>query len=183
MSDTEQLYERVLVLQCRAGNEVAFAKLIACYQPRLRYYLRQLIRDPDSADDILQDVWIDVFRSLPRLNDISAFPAWIYKIARYRAFREGRKPSLSQLPFESEEVIDAQSDETNLSAENAEYIHVALQSLVSEHREVLMLRFLEEMSYEDIARVIGSPLGTVASRIHHAKLALRAALERTTCHE
>ena len=183
MSDTERLYERVLVLQCRAGNEAAFANLIESYQPRLRYYLRQLLREPDSAEDVLQDVWLDVFRALPRLNNIAAFSAWIYKIARYRALREGRKHTLSQRPLDPEEVIDEQRDEMNLSAENAEYIHVALQRLAEEHREVLMLRFLEEMSYEDIAKVIGCPLGTVASRIHHAKRALRTELERTTCHE
>jgi RNA polymerase sigma-70 factor (ECF subfamily) len=183
MSDTERLYEHVLVLQCRAGDEAAFADLIKAYQPRLRYYLRQLLREPDSAEDILQEVWLDVFRALPRLNNIAAFSAWIYKIARYRAVRAGRKRMLSRRPMEQEEVVDHQTAETSLSTENAEYIHVALQSLAEEHREVLMLRFLEEMSYEDIAKVVGCPLGTVASRIHHAKRALRIALERTTCHE
>src|SRR5688572_5715864 len=108
MSDTEKLYERVLVLQCRAGSEVAFAKLIEIYQPRLRYYVRQLLKEPENTEDILQEVWIDVFRALPRLNNISAFSAWVYKIARYRALRQGRKQSLSQQPLDPEELIDDQ---------------------------------------------------------------------------
>jgi RNA polymerase sigma-70 factor (ECF subfamily) len=180
MSDTEQIYERMLVLQCRAGDEAAFAKLIATYQPRLRYYLRQILKEPDSADDILQDVWLDVFRALPRLQNIAAFPAWIYEIARCRALRAGRKPSIAQQPLNSDVVIDEQIDETNLTAENAEYIHAALQRIAADHREVLVLRFLEQMSYEEIAKVTGCPPGTVASRIHHAKRALRVELERTT---
>jgi RNA polymerase sigma-70 factor, ECF subfamily len=183
MADTEQLYERVLVLRCRTGDEAAFAELIERYQPRLRYYLRQLLRKPDESEDILQEVWFDVFRSLSKLENISAFPAWIYKIARCRALREGRKPSLPHPTVDPEELIDEQADETNLSAENAEYIHAALQELAEEHREILMLRFLEEMNYENIADVIGCPLGTVASRIHHAKRLMRAILERSSCHE
>ena len=173
MSDTEQLYERMLLLRCRTGDETAFAELIAAYQPRLRYYLRQMLREPESAEDILQEVWLDVFRALPRLQNIAAFPAWIYEIARCRALREGRKQSISPQPLDTEVVIDEQIDESNLSAENAEYIHAALQRIAADHREVLILRFLEQMSYEEIAKVTGCPPGTVASRIHHAKRALR----------
>jgi RNA polymerase sigma-70 factor (ECF subfamily) len=97
--------------------------------------------------------------------------------------REGRKQSLPRQPLDPEVLIDELGDDTVLSAENAEYIHAALGKLANEHRDVLMLRFLEAMSYEDIASVIGCPLGTVGSRIHHAKRALRAVLEGTTCHE
>ena len=183
MAHTEQLYERVLVLRCRTGDETAFAELIERYQPRLRYYVRQLLRRPDDTEDILQEVWFDAFRSLPKLEDIAAFPAWIYKIARCRALREGRKPGLMRPTVDPGELIDEHEDETNLAAENAEYIHAALQELAEEHREILMLRFLEEMNYEDIANVIGCPIGTVASRIHHAKRLMRTILERSACHE
>jgi RNA polymerase sigma-70 factor (ECF subfamily) len=71
-----------------------------------------------------------------------------------------------------------EDDETRWSAEDAEYIHAALDSLAPEHREVLLLRFIEEMTYEDIARVTGLPVGTVRSRLHYAKRALRCVLER-----
>jgi RNA polymerase sigma-70 factor (ECF subfamily) len=184
MSDAEQIYERVLVLRCRAGDRAAFAELIASYQARLRYYVRQLVRNPDKTEDILQEVWLDVFRGLPHLDHVAAFPAWIYQIARCRALREGRKHTIPQVSLHLEtDRIEDQQNETNLAMENAECIHVALLELAEEHREILMLRFLEEMSYEDIAKVMGCPLGTVASRIYHAKRALRSALERKTCHE
>jgi len=183
MNDAEQLHEHVLVLQCRAGDEAAFEKLIAAYQPRLRYYLRQMLREPDIAEDILQEVWLDVFRALPRLQNIAAFSAWIYEIARCRALREGRKQTIIHESLDTDVVMGGQTDELNLSVENAEYIQAALQRITEEHREVLVLRFLEQMSYEDIAQVTGCPPGTVASRIHHAKRALRAELERTACHE
>ncbi len=66
----------------------------------------------------------------------------------------------------------------SLSEEDIKQIHTALDQLPREHREVLVLRYLEEMSYDDIAQVIGCPLGTVRSRIHYAKIALRTALEK-----
>src|SRR5215472_4341227 len=87
---TDRLYERVLVLRCQAGDEAAFAEIVERYQPRLRYYLRKMLRDVQGAEDALQDVWLSVFRALPRLVDVGAFRAWLYRIARDRALREFR---------------------------------------------------------------------------------------------
>jgi RNA polymerase sigma-70 factor (ECF subfamily) len=87
-------------------------------------------------------------------------------------------------PLCSLEEMDliAESDD-DIRLEEAEYIHAALDELALEHREVLVLHFLEGMTYENIARVIGCPVGTVRSRIHYAKRALRCALERRSGHE
>ena len=71
MADTpDQLYERVLVLRCQAGDDAAFAELLERYQPRLRYYLRKMLVGTDCADDVHQDVWFDVFRSACCLRDL-----------------------------------------------------------------------------------------------------------------
>ena len=84
----DRIYERVLVLRCQAGDEAAFAELVARYAPRLRYYLRRLL--DGEPDDVMQEVWLDVFRGLPRLADAGAFPAWLYRVARDRALRSRR---------------------------------------------------------------------------------------------
>jgi RNA polymerase sigma-70 factor (ECF subfamily) len=174
----ERLYERVLVLRCQAGDEAAFAELVERYAPRLRYYLRKLLGGSHAAEDALQEVWLDVFRSVPRLADPGAFPAWLYRIARDRACRTLR--SLRHIPrrLADADLIEEGKEET-FSADEAARIHAALDELAPEQREVLVLRFLEEMTYEDIARVVGCPAGTVRSRIHYGKRALRRALERT----
>src|SRR5262245_17265757 len=93
MSDpAERLYQRVLVLRCQAGDEAAFAALVGEYGPRLRYYLRRLLGGRGAeAEDVLQDVWLDVYRAVPRLADPTAFPAWLYRIARDRAARLFRR--------------------------------------------------------------------------------------------
>src|SRR6478752_3301900 len=86
-----RLHERVLVLRCQAGDESAFTELLEHYHVRLHAYLRTLLGTADRVDDALQEVWFDVFRSVPQLADPSAFSAWVYRIAHNRAMRELRK--------------------------------------------------------------------------------------------
>jgi RNA polymerase sigma-70 factor (ECF subfamily) len=172
----DRLYEQVLVLRCQARDEAAFEEIVARYTPRLRYYLRKMLDGVQAAEDALQEVWLDAFRGIPGLVEPRAFPSWIYRLARDRAFRELRRRR-PHLPLEDFDLIDKVGDAEGFSPEDAERIHDALGTLAPEHREVLMLRFLEDMPYDDIARVVGCPLGTVRSRIHYAKRALRAAIE------
>jgi len=179
-NSADRLYERVVVLRCQAGDDAAFEELVGIYSQRLRYYLRKMLREADRAEDVLQDVWLQVLRGLPRLVDPGAFPAWLYRIARDRAYGELRKARHTH-PLEEADLIDESG--SDVGVDDAEFVHAALDELAPEHREVLVLRFLEDMSYEDIAQVTGCPLGTVRSRIHYAKRALRCALERMGGHD
>jgi RNA polymerase sigma-70 factor (ECF subfamily) len=168
----DQLYLRVLVLRCQTGDEEAFTELCQRYGPPLRYYLRKMLgRQAGEADDLLQDVWLDVFRHVPKLADPAAFPAWVYRIARDRAWRLLRKRRPTAMPLIEETFAD-ENCEPLFTAEDAQRVHAALDELPPEQREVLLLRFLNELTYEQIARVIEQPLGTVRSRIHYAKRAL-----------
>jgi RNA polymerase sigma-70 factor (ECF subfamily) len=184
MSDTaDRVYETVLVLRCQAGDEAAFAELVERYQPRLRYYLRKMLREGHLAEDALQNVWLAVFRAVPRLADPGAFRAWLYRIARDRAVGELRKRRLPHQALEEVDLTDERSKEPHFTAEDVEHIHAALDGLVAEHREVLVLRYVEDMAYEEIARVVGCQVGTVRSRLHYAKRALRGVLERMNLHD
>src|SRR5262245_10544835 len=138
---TDRLYERILVLRCQAGDGDAFAELVEHYQPRLRYFLRKMLRNPQSADDALQEVWLSVFRSVSRLADAGAFRSWLYRIARDRAFAELRRSRPAFLPLEVE-VPDQGPDDEEYSAEEVERIHAALDGLAPEHREALVLRYI-----------------------------------------
>jgi RNA polymerase sigma-70 factor (ECF subfamily) len=179
MADTpDQLYERVLVLRCQADDDAAFAELLERYQPRLRYYLRKMLAGTDCADDVHQDVWFDVFRSVARLANPGAFRAWLYRIARDRAVRVLRRRR-SYRPLDEVEVAVNGTADSEFTAEDVARVHAALDELAPEHREVVVLRYVEEMSYEEIAEVAGCPVGTVRSRLYYAKRALRGALERT----
>jgi RNA polymerase sigma-70 factor (ECF subfamily) len=172
----DQLYECVLVLRCQTGDEAAFAELVARYSPRLRYFLRKMLDDVPAAEDALQDVWLDVYRGVGRLADPAALPAWLYRIARDRAWRMLRGKQRNSRPLMESDWIDV--NDTTFPIEEAARVHAGLGALPPDQREVLVLRFLEELSYEDIARIVGCPVGTVRSRIHYAKGALRRALDK-----
>jgi RNA polymerase sigma-70 factor (ECF subfamily) len=176
MSDpADRIYERLLVLRCQAGDGAAFGELVERYGPRLRYFLRKMLRESGAAEDALQEVWLDVYRGMPRLADPGALAAWLYRVARCRAYRALRRRRRPHVPLEEAQEAEAPAEE-DFSAEDAARIHAALEWLAPEHREVLVLRFLEDMSYDDVARVTGCALGTVKSRLYHAKRALRRAL-------
>lgn len=172
MSDeADRLYERLLVMRCQTGDERAVRELVDRYGPRLRYFLQKRLPRGDRADDVLQEVWLDVFRQLTHLQDVGAFTAWIYQIARGKALLESRRNVRMPVVTENLESVAA-AEEPTFSPEDASRIHAGLDHLNDEHREVLLLRFLEEMSYEEIGRVIGCPVGTIRSRLHYAKQAL-----------
>jgi RNA polymerase sigma-70 factor (ECF subfamily) len=178
----ERLFRSVLVVRCQAGDRAAFEELVELHQPRLRYFVASMAGDDHAADDLLQDVWLEVYRGLARLADPGAFATWLYRIARHRVLAELRK---KRPPVSTLEGVDlAEEDQRDdFSAEDAQRVHAALGQLAPEHREVLLLRFFEAMGYEDIARVLGCPLGTVRSRIHYARRALRRAMEGVMQHE
>jgi RNA polymerase sigma-70 factor, ECF subfamily len=177
MSDeAERLYERLLVLRCQTGDDDAYRELVGRFGPRLRYFLRKLVGRVDRADDLAQEVWIDVLRQLPRLKDAAAFTTWLYRIAHGKAMLEGRRNGRAPATIRDVEWI-ADKEEKAFSAEDAARIHAALDRLEQPHREVLVLRFLEEMSYEEIGQIVDCPMGTVRSRIHYAKVALERILQ------
>src|SRR5262245_26902168 len=121
-----RLYERLLVVRCQSGDQEAYRDRVARYGPRLRYCLRKLLPHGDRAEDLLQEVWIDVFRQLPRLQEVGAFTPWIYKIARGRAALElrqnGRVPPAADFP----ELAAATQEEPEFSPEDAVRVHAAL---------------------------------------------------------
>jgi RNA polymerase sigma-70 factor, ECF subfamily len=183
MADLEKrLYEQVLILRCQTGDEIAFAELVERYGPRLRYYLQKSFGPVDGAEDAWQDVWLVVFRKLRALTDPAAFGTWLYQIARNRVCDVLRRRSFRPMA-EAEQVADPAAEEDAFSPEDGQRIHAALDDLALEHREVLVLRFLEDMSYDDIAAVVGCQVGTVKSRLYYAKRALRGILERAHIHE
>jgi len=180
--DLTRLADRTLILRCQLGDESAFERLVHTYHRRLRYFVRQLVGSTYAADDVLQEVWVTVYRKIATLREPDAFVTWLYRIARHKAYHAIRRPVDVHLVEDCE--IPAQADEDQSSGRfDAEQINGALRFLQAEHREVLILRFFEEMPYSDIAEAVRCPVGTVRSRLNIAKKRLRERLERTDSHE
>ena len=177
MNEEDKLYETVLVLRCQGGDAAAFEEVVARYQPRLRLYVRKMLGSAASSDDVLQDVWLDAVRGIGRLKDPAAISAWLYRIARAKSgLHLRRHPPRAEEPLDDDAV--AQEDE-RFEPDEVGAIYAALDGLTPEHREVLLLRFIEQMSYQQLADVVGCEIGTVRSRLHYAKRALRRAMKGT----
>jgi RNA polymerase sigma-70 factor (ECF subfamily) len=177
MTETaDRLYEQVLVLRSQVGDEAAFVEIVERYHERLRSYVRHLSGDANRVDDVLQEVWLSVFRGLHRLRRPEALAAWLYRTARNAALAEQRRSRALVGLDSAPEAVAGGDDEPEFTPQDAARIRDCLDRLSPGQREVLILRYFEELSYEDIADVAGTPLGTVRSRLHHAKRALRRAL-------
>ena len=162
-----EFIERTLVLRSREGDQRAFEDLIELHHTELSYYVRGLLGRPEGAEDVVQEVWLAVYRQIRRLKDKAM------DVLRLKP-RELRSMDRVQELMASEEA------EEEFSAQDAAAIHAAMRQLTLEHREVLTLRFMQELSYEQIASVTGCDLGTIKSRIFNAKRWLRREMEKSS---
>jgi RNA polymerase sigma-70 factor (ECF subfamily) len=169
------LYEW-LALRCQTGEASAFEDLVAAMERPLLYYAASITGDPDSGLDVLQEVWIKAFRGIGKLKDPGALRSWLYSITHGIAVDRIRRNS-SRERAESIDLEDFQeAEEPSFAAEDAAAIHQALGEIGLKHREVLVLHFLEDLSIEEIARVVECSEGTVKSRMHYAKQAMKEIL-------
>ena len=177
MNSGDRLIEHILILRCQMGDTDALAELIDQYQRPLRYFISRLLGDSKSTEDIFQDTWLIVLRHISTLKKPDAFAAWLYRIARNKVYLQLRKRKRLDELAESVAVPNG-AEEPTFSPEDAANIHKCLTRLKPQHREAIMLRFLEQMSYQQISHVQNCTLGTVKSRIYYAKLALKEEMEK-----
>lgn len=169
MSDDVELVERYL----RERDEDAVRSLYEKYSVRLSGFLMRYLGSESLVDDALQETFFRVVRSLKRYDRSRPFAAWIYRIALNAA-----RDILSS--HRSRQVIDervAAETPAEKDEEVAKRVLEALSELSEHHRSVFILYFWENMSYQEIADVLGCPVGTVKSRMHYASMTMRKMLE------
>jgi RNA polymerase sigma-70 factor, ECF subfamily len=164
-------------------------RLIERYQHRLLRYLVFLTGNRELAEDIFQETWIRVMERGKQYNGKSKFDTWLFAIARHLVIDWSRKKTTTSLEalqeqYGNEHAFDVSSegpspfDAVN-SREKRESVQSALSTLDSLHREVLVLRFHEELALEEIAAITGAPLSTVKSRLYRGLAALKPAFSET----
>ncbi len=166
----------------------ALNALVTRYQHRLYRYLRRLVGDGAAADDLYQQTWLRVLDQAGRYDARRAFEPWLFAIAHNLAvdhLRRKRPGSLHEpaapgapAPVEILAAPDDGALERYLAGERAAALQAALDELPASYREVLTLRFEQDMKLEEIAQVAGAPLPTVKSRMRRALIELRSRLER-----
>lgn len=181
-SDWTEMHECRLVVQAQMRDPAAFRELVHCYERRLLYYLNRMLGSGGESLDVMQDVWLMVFRKLPALEVPQAFRVWFYKIAHDVAVSHLRRTRRLYQSAADGVSVCGESERWNEfeALERAELVHRTLERLSPPHREVLALRFLEGLDIAEIAAIVGCSPGTVKSRLHYAKHALRLQIEGTS---
>jgi RNA polymerase sigma-70 factor (ECF subfamily) len=178
LSDKQLLESGLLVTRWQRGDESAFDQIVALWEQPLFYYLRRLAASEADAWELLQETWLKVIRSSGSLRDGRALPAFLYKTARNTAISRLRKRGLTEDASGAESLPDSPANDDFAKFDNAEQVHHALDQLPLLQREVLTLFFLQDLSLEHMASLLEVPLGTVKSRLHYAKIAIRQILAR-----
>lgn len=177
--------EQLPVAAARDGDAAAWEALFRRYQLPLYVYAMELLHDEQTALDVVQETFINAARYLRSLRADEKFGSWLFSIAHQKVQQHWRKPRRDEpLPEEADEALAAEAElpaDLLIRAEQEEELMAMLNTLSEAHRAVLLLHFLEEFSIEEMAGVLGVSAGTIKSRLHYAKRALRALLpERTS---
>jgi RNA polymerase sigma-70 factor, ECF subfamily len=169
-----------IALRCQSGERSAFEDLVAVMERPLLYYATSLTGSQDSGLDVLQEVWIRVLRDIRKLKDPGSLRSWLYTITHGIAVDRIRR-NVSRERAEQAELEDFQeAEEPSFADQDAAAIQQALSQIGLRHREVLVLHFLEDLSIAEIAEVVRCSEGTVKSRMHYAKRAMKEILSGGT---
>ena len=177
--------DRELVARAQKGDKRAFELLVEKYQRRLARLLSRFVRDPSEVEDVTQEAFIKAYRALPAFRGDSAFYTWLYRIGintakNYLMALGRRAPTSTEVEAEeaegfeeADQLRDINTPESVLlSNEIAVTVNATIAELPEELRTAIQLREIEGMSYEDIARIMDCPIGTVRSRIFRAREAI-----------
>lgn len=175
-----------LVRRFREGDRHAFSHIVRRYQDRVYGLCLRWLGDKALAEEVAQDVFIALYKSMDRFRGEAAFSTWVYRIAvnhckNKRLYRQRRAWDRHE-PLEGTPRDDgperqipaptADTDDRTFREEASDLVRNALESLGEEHRQVVILRDIEDMDYEEIAETLELPRGTVKSRLHRARAEL-----------
>jgi RNA polymerase sigma-70 factor (ECF subfamily) len=165
-----------LVIRAQRGDEEAFASLAVAAGNRLHAVAHRILRDIDLAEDATQQALLAIWRDLPQLRDPARFDAWSYRLLVRACYAEGRRtrqwtPNLHIL------TADAPAGEDLSSVVDRDQLERGFRRLSLDHRAVVVLHHYLDRPLDEVADMLGIPVGTVRSRLHHAMRGLRAALE------
>ena len=187
-----QLSDEQLFRLFKGGDKKAFDKLVIKYKDRLYTFIYMIVHDADLAEDLTQDTYLKVFTKKDSYNEMNAkFSTWMYTIAKNAAFTELRKRkrrntwSISEISNigDDDKVIDipdvssADVESQIMNDYTRRHYHSAISKLKRDFKTIIILRDIQELSYDDISIIVKVPIGTVKSRINRARLKLLGLLK------
>ena len=177
--EVERRIDEYLVVSARLGDRRALGRLASRWQTKLLVHAWRLTGEEQAALDAVQEGWIEIIRGIGRLDDARAFPAWAYRIVTRRCARHvhravrGRRLEAAAA---AEACLSAAPAEEITSDRDVQRARQAIRDLPPAQQAVVALFYLEELSVGEVAAALDVPVGTVKTRLMHARLKLREAM-------
>jgi RNA polymerase sigma-70 factor, ECF subfamily len=169
---------KFLMTRIAGGDKQALAALYRSLERPVYKFITSRLNDPHEANDILHEVFMDVWRSADRFEGRSKVQTWIFGIAYRKSIDVMRKRGRMDLTDETFDIVDDSPDAVTCLAagQEAEHVRHCLETLKDDHKSAITLAFYQDMTYGEIAEVAGVPEGTIKTRIFHAKKLLMRCL-------
>ncbi len=182
-SESDRILDQYLLAAALSGDRPSWDRLVQRWQSKLLRHAWRVLGDADLARDVVQEAWVQILRGVARLQDLVAFPAWAFRIVTRCCLRAQRRAGRDQCV--ADQLVSASELETPVAA-NGEFaaelalVRAAIQSLPAAQRSALGLFYLEDLSVAEVAVALDVPVGTVKTRLMHARRKLRAQLGEVT---
>ncbi len=180
--------DEFLIKDFQKGNIKSYNQLVYRYKDRLFNYIYQFVRDIDLAEDLLQDTFLKLYTHKNSYKEVAKFSTWIYTIAgnfaktELRKFKRRKTYSNSDLSFDDREFIVEDRSKTASEILNQDQINKELNECLYElplkFKTIIILRDIQELSYDEISTIVDLPLGTVKSRINRGRVKLHDCLQK-----
>jgi len=180
-----EISDEDLILRFQKGDRLAYTQLVNKYRDRIINFIFRFVGDMDSAQDLAQDTFFKLYEKKDSYKQVAKFSTWLYTIAGNLAKTELRKlnrrktstvSELSKNDFEFT-IVDTE-EKDDMDVKEAYFLQQSILNLEVEFRTIIILREIQELSYESISKILKLPLGTVKSRINRGKLKLRDLLNK-----
>lgn len=174
-----------LVVRILDGEHELYAEIVSRYQGRLVNFLNRLLRNMEAAHDVAQDVFLKVYNALDRFDPKYKFSTWIFRVAHNQAIDEIRKRRIKWVSLQRRDSSDDSEYEWEIpdpdaspyrdlrNRERGDAIHLAIDSLPDDYRELVVMRHYGELSYDEIAQLKEMPLGTVKNKLFRGRQMLK----------
>lgn len=192
--DYEKLSDELLIQKFQNEDIAAFNEIVLRYKDRLINFLFRYTGNKESAEDIAQDTFIKLYKNKHMYIEIAKFSTWFYTVAinetntYLRKSKKTQTISVDSFNDHDKPVFEFQSDDAtpfdkmNINDE-AYYIQKAIKTLDDKHREIIILRDIQNLEYDEISKILDIPLGTVRSRINRARESLQIILQKVLKHK
>lgn len=181
--------DMVLIKQAVEGDEKAYEKLMNRYKKSVYFMLLKMVQNKDDAEDLTMESFAKAFKSLPKFNPQYAFSTWLFRIASNNCIDFIRKNKVKTFSINTPVETDSGTiesfdlpdnlelpDEYANRLDKSKFLKSVIESLPKTYRTLIELRYFEELSYEEIAKIIDAPVGTVKAQLHRARELMNKAL-------